>query len=229
MKGSISKNSAFFRSLLNALFLTYAGWDRRPPFLDSKKVFPDSKILEDHFDEIKEEIDQLVSTRNLTAYKDIDPIRAKEVSENWKLYYVSFMWQINPHAQKDCPKLLELIKGMPDPINVTIAVLEPGVCLAAHQGPYAGILRYHLGITIPKNNPPFIRVSDKTYTWKMGESIIIDDRYDHEVTNHSDSIRVILMVDIMRPMPFPLNYLNKKCLLLKKKWSTHIISKSNID
>jgi aspartate beta-hydroxylase/beta-hydroxylase len=106
--------------------------------------------------------------------------------------------------------------------------LDPGVCLAAHQGPYAGILRYHLGITIPKNNPPFIRVSDKKYTWKVGESIVIDDCYDHEVTNHSDSKRVILMIDIMRPMPFPLNYINKKCLLFKKKWSGHIISKANI-
>src|SRR5205085_2516990 len=104
MKGSISKNSTFFRTILNALFLTYAGWNRRPAFLEPKTVFPEYKILEDHFDEIKEEIDKLVLTRHLTAYKDIDPIRAKEVSENWKLYYVSFMWQINPHAEKDCPK-----------------------------------------------------------------------------------------------------------------------------
>ncbi|HMT02147.1 MAG TPA: aspartyl/asparaginyl beta-hydroxylase domain-containing protein [Burkholderiales bacterium] len=229
MKGSISKNHAFFRKILNTLFLTYAGWNKRPPLLDSKKIFPESQILEENFLEIKEEIDNLVFRRNLTAYKDIDPIRAKEVSENWKLYYVSFMWKENQQANKDCPKLLQLIKQMPSLINVTIAVLEPGVGLAAHKGPYAGILRYHLGITVPKNNPPFIRVSDQNYTWQVGKSIIIDDCYDHEVTNHSDDIRVILMVDIMRPMPFLLNYLNKKCLFLQKKWSNHFIDKANAD
>lgn len=229
MKGSISKNNVFLRRLLNKFFLYSVGGDKRPPFLSVSKVFPESRILEDSFLVIRKEITDLVDKQSFTKYKDIDPVRAAEVSENWKLYYIWFMWEENKRARIDCPTLLELIKKMPNAINATIAILEPGVTLAAHEGPYAGILRYHLGIEVPEKSPPYIRVMNETYTWQVGESIILDDCYEHEVYNESDEIRVILMIDFLRPMITPLHYLNLASLKMKKKWGGIMIDKANKD
>lgn len=152
MKGSISKKNALLRILLNKIFLSSVGANRRPPLMAADKVFPESKILEAHFPAIHQEITTLINKRELTRYKDIDPVRAAEVSENWKLYYACFMWEENERARTDCPTLLELIREMPNIINATVAVLKPRVTLAAHEGPYAGILRYHLGIKVPEKN-----------------------------------------------------------------------------
>lgn len=227
MKGSISKNNAFLRNYLNRLFLKSVGGNQRPPLLAAGKVFPQSRLIEAQFPAIHQEITALINQRELTRYKDIDPVRAAEVSENWKLYYAWFMWEENERAKKDCPTLLNLIRTMPNVINATIAVLEPRVTLAAHEGPYAGILRYHIGIAVPEKNPPYIRVLDQYHTWRVGESIVLDDCYEHEVYNESDDKRVILMIDFMRPMSAPLNFINLLCLKMKKKWGGAMINKAN--
>lgn len=227
MKGSISKNNALMRDLLNKLFLSSVGGNRRPPLLVSREVFPESQCLEENFPAIHQEISELIKKRDLTRYKDIDPVRAAEVSENWKLYYAWFMWEENELAKVDCPTLLNLIKQMPNVINATVAVLEPRVTLAAHEGPYAGILRYHIGIKVPDERPPYIRVLDQYHTWQVGESIVLDDCYEHEVYNESDDKRVILMIDFMRPMTLPLHLINLLCLKMKKKWGSVMINKAN--
>lgn len=227
MKGSISKNNAFMRDLLNKLFLSSVGGNRRPPLLVSREVFPESQRLEENFPAIHQEISELIKKRDLTRYKDIDPVRAAEVSENWKLYYAWFMWEENELAKVDCPTLLNLIKQMPNVINATVAVLEPRVTLAAHEGPYAGILRYHIGIKVPEERPPYIRVLDQYHTWQVGESIVLDDCYEHEVYNESDDTRVILMIDFMRPMTPPLHLINLLSLKMKKKWGSVMINKAN--
>ncbi|MDE9437869.1 aspartyl/asparaginyl beta-hydroxylase domain-containing protein [Xenorhabdus bovienii] len=229
MKGSVSKNSALLRGLLNKLFLSSVGGNQRPPLLVANEVFPESKILESHFPEIHKEITSLINKRELTRYKDIDPVRAAEVSENWKLYYALFMWEENERARTDCPTLLKLIKNMPNVINATVAVLEPRVKLAAHEGPYAGILRYHIGIEVPEKNPPYIRVMNEYHTWEVGKSIVLDDCYEHEVYNEADNKRVILMIDFMRPMSTPLHFINLCCLKMKKRWGGIMIDKANND
>ncbi|ELM1620866.1 aspartyl/asparaginyl beta-hydroxylase domain-containing protein [Salmonella enterica] len=229
MKGSISKNNAFLRNLLNKIFLSSVGGARRPPLLAANEVFPESRVLEAHFTEIHQEITTLINKRQLTRYKDIDPVRAAEVSENWKLYYAWFMWEENERARTDCPTLLDLVKKMPNVINATVAVLEPKVTLAAHEGPYAGILRYHIGIEVPENKPPYIRVMNEYHTWQVGKSIVLDDCYEHEVYNESDGQRVILMIDFMRPMIAPLHFINLCCLKMKKSWGGVMIDKANND
>lgn len=62
------------------------------------------------------------------------------------------------------------------------------------------MLRYHLGLRIPKVNPPSIRMYDQWYTWKEHECLVLDDFYNHEVVNKSGEIRVILTIDFLRPM-----------------------------
>ena len=44
--------------------------------------------------------------------------------------------------------------------------------------------------------------------WKEGESILFDDSWEHEVYNKSNDIRVVLIVDFLRPMPFHLHAIN---------------------
>jgi len=58
-----------------------------------------------------------------------------------------------------------------------------------------------LGLQVPKSNTPKIRVKDNVYTWKEKESILFDDSWEHEVINNCNKERIVLIVDVLRPMP----------------------------
>ena len=44
---------------------------------------------------------------------------------------------------------------------------------------------------------------------REGESMLFDDSWEHEVFNHCPQDRVVLIVDIRRPMPFPFDATNR--------------------
>lgn len=58
--------------------------------------------------------------------------------------------------------------------------------------------------------------------------MVFDDVLEHEVINKSDDIRVILMVDLLRPMNKFYNALNYfSTVWLNRRWSEHFISTAN--
>ena len=111
--------------------------------------------------------------------------------------------------QTHCPKTYQILKGVPNLIQAFFSIMDPQKSVPLHKGPYLGYLRYHLGIKVPKDNPPSIIVKGQPYTWQNGEHVIFDDSYPHEVVNESKEPRVILIIDIQRPMPFLPSMLNK--------------------
>jgi beta-hydroxylase len=74
-------------------------------------------------------------------------------------------------------------------------------------------LRFHFGVQVP---PPDgrcrIRVGNETRTWRDGGCLFFDDTFRHEVWNESEQDRVILFVDFLRPLPFPVSLLNRLVL-----------------
>lgn len=52
--------------------------------------------------------------------------------------------------------------------------------------------------------------------------MFFDDSYVHEVWNDSDSPRVVLFVDFLRPLPFPLSLLNRMIFRSYTRWFSSI-------
>jgi beta-hydroxylase len=98
---------------------------------------------------------------------------------------------------------------MPGMKTAFFSILAPGKHLLPHQGLNKGVLRLHLGLIIPEPAEMCaIRVGSQTRHWEEGRVMIFDDVFEHEAWNRTDGLRVILFVDIMRPMRFPANMLN---------------------
>ena len=81
-----------------------------------------------------------------------------------------------------------------------------------HDSPYLGCLRYHLGVNIPKDDPPLLRVRGREHVWKEGEGMIFDGTWPHEVVNRSRQPQVMLIVDILRPLPLIPDLINRAIL-----------------
>ncbi|MFB7123047.1 aspartyl/asparaginyl beta-hydroxylase domain-containing protein [Kitasatospora sp. NPDC056273] len=229
MKGSPSVNHPRFRAVTNWIFLRGAGGEGRPRIIPPRTVFPEVRALEAVYPAVRAEVDALLSRTSIPTYGNFDPVRAAQVSEDWRLYYAYMYGRPNELARKDCPALLDFAMSTPNVVNAFISILDPGVGLPAHRDPYAGVLRYHLGLRIPKDNPPRIRLDRDYYTWREGEGTVLDVSFEHEVENHSDEPRVIVIVDFRRPMgPFA-DLLNRYCLRLKQKWAPQFVEASKYD
>lgn len=229
MKGSPSVNHPRFRAVTNWIFLRSSGGDGRPRILEPTGPFPASRQLQEAYPAIRAEVEALIARRDIPTYGRFDPIRAAQVSKDWKLYY-AYMYGIpNELAREDLPTLLAFAESNPNVINAFVSILDPGVDLPAHKDPYAGMMRYHLGIRIPRTNPPRIRVDRDYYTWKEGEGVVLDVAFEHEVTNNSDEPRVIVIVDFHRPMGIFAGWLNRYCLWMKRKWAPQFVDAAKYD
>ena len=90
------------------------------------------------------------------------------------------------------------------------SILSPRKHILDHRGPYKGVLRYHLGLIVPRGREACrIRVGEDIRHWEEGKSMIFDDTFNHEVWNDTDETRVVLFVDVLRPLPFPESAINR--------------------
>jgi aspartyl/asparaginyl beta-hydroxylase (cupin superfamily) len=199
---------------LNKMYAWAANGDQRPAFYDIDKTYPSLRILDQNHAVIGEELAGILA--NHSAIPRYHDIVASETyisgtfnpDRDWKVFMLNSFAGTPARNQAKCPRTTELINRIPNIYQAFFSILDPGKSIPAHNGVYLGYLRYHLGLIVPKNNPPRMRVRDQWHTWKERESILFDDSLNHEVENHSDSIRVVLIVDVLRPMPLPLHALN---------------------
>jgi beta-hydroxylase len=79
-----------------------------------------------------------------------------------------------------------------------------------HRDPYAGSLRYHLGLATPNDPGCYIVVDGQRYHWKDGEAVMFDETFIHHAENTTQGQRVILFCDIERPLhTAPMRWFNR--------------------
>lgn len=180
-------------------------------------TFPWVRQLEPNWRIIREELQDLLSEReSIPNFQDISKAQAKLTEgEQWKTF---FLYAYGHKADSNCarcPETTRLLQMIPGMSTAMFSILAPGKHIPEHRGPYKGVLRYHLGLVIP--HPPGacrIRVRDEIRTWEEGKSLIFDDSHMHEAWNDSNGVRVVLFVDLVRPLPFPISLFNRFILWL---------------
>ena len=201
--------------ILNRVFNRYTGEETRPVFFPIDTTWPSLNNLTSRFADIKQEVEALLELTkgHLPRYHDLDPtqesISSGEPGREWKVFMLCAHGE---HFHQNCalsPKTSALVDSVPGVRQAFFSILEPGKEIPPHKGGYRGHLRYHLALIVPKDNPPQIRVKDQFYTWREREAVLFDDTWEHQIYNKSTGIRVVLIVDILRPMPILPHALNK--------------------
>jgi aspartyl/asparaginyl beta-hydroxylase (cupin superfamily) len=189
-----------------------AGRENRPVFFDMASTAPALLEIDKSYPVIKSEVEALLKAGvNLPRYHDVDPaqqgISAGE--KKWKVFILDTVGAKPKASRELCPQTSAALDRIPNLFQAFFSILEAGKSVPAHNGVYFGAIRYHLGLIVPKDNPPKIRIKDQFYTWKEGESVLFDDTWNHEVFNTSSGDRVILLVDVLRPLPWHLHAANR--------------------
>jgi beta-hydroxylase len=183
----------------NALMYLFSAVPSKP--LLGEREFPDLTPLSANWQMMREEALKLRDEGYIrTALHNNDIGFNSFFKRGWKRFYLKWYDQPLPSAQALCPKTVELLKGLPAVKGAMFALLDPRSHLNPHRDPFAGSMRYHLGLVTPNSDACFISVDGERYFWKDGEAVLFDETYIHFVENNTDETRIILLCDIERPL-----------------------------
>jgi ornithine lipid ester-linked acyl 2-hydroxylase len=215
------------RLLLQALFVVYVRVfeqlfkltkDGRARFFPPA-IYPWTSTLQDNWSKIRSELDaQVDSLDSAPNYQDVAPQeRQLTQDDKWKVVLFRVMGHRIEENARAYPETAELIDGIPGLVWAMLSVLKPGKEIAPHRGPYSGNLNCHLALRVPKESEQCgIRVGGEVRHWEEGRMLVFNDRHTHDAWNHSDEIRVVLLMYVIRPLPFPLSAMNRATVWLSQ-------------
>ena len=173
---------------------------RRARFFDVRD-FPELAPLRSEWKVVRDEAEGLLRRQQLREAERRDDIAFNAFfRRGWKRFYLKWYDEAVPSAQQHCPRTLELLSSMPSVHAALFALLPPGAKLGEHRDPFAGSLRYHLGLITPNSDDCRIYVDGEMYSWRDGEDVIFDETFIHWARNDTHQSRVILFCDVERPL-----------------------------
>ena len=183
----------------NALMYLFSAVPSRP--LLTQREFPELAPLSENWQMMRDEALKLKDEGYIRAALNNNDIGFNSFfKRGWKRFYLKWYDQPLPSAQALCPRTVELLKSIPAVKGAMFALLDPRSHLNPHRDPFAGSMRYHLGLVTPNSDACFISVDGERYFWKDGEAVLFDETYIHFVENNTDETRIILLCDIERPL-----------------------------
>ncbi|WP_246696258.1 aspartyl/asparaginyl beta-hydroxylase domain-containing protein [Mesorhizobium sp. SARCC-RB16n] len=187
-----------------------------PAILDTTTDFPNATKFTAAWQAIRSEA-LAVHLGKVPRFHDIMPEQA-EISANDGLDWRMFVLKAYDIAVSEnlarMPVLARLLAECPEVKSAAISFLAPRKHIPSHRGPFRGIMRFHLGLAIPRQadgRPATVmRINHQEKRIADGECMLWDDTFPHEVTNHADQARVALLLDVWRPrMPPDMELLSR--------------------
>jgi len=179
------------------------------PFIDPRQ-FEWHELVTSEWTKVQSELKAVLSAVDKIPIHQEIVEEAKPLTDDdkWLSYFFYVYGQRFEKQCSECPDTARLLQKIPGMKTAFFSILSPGKRLPPHRGPYRGVMRYHLPLLVPQHGPCGIRVGDQTATFEEGVGIMFDDTYEHEAWNDTKETRVVLFLDITRPMKFPFNIIN---------------------
>jgi beta-hydroxylase len=186
------------------------------PFYDPND-FPWVHELEANWKVIRRELDDVLAYHDaLPNFQDISTDQLTLTDDDrWKTYFFyGYGFRSDANCRR-CPETTRLVEAVPGMQTAMFSILAPGKHIPPHDGPYKGVLRYHLGLLVPEPEERVgIRVGGREAHWTEGESLVFDDTFEHSAWNDTDSTRVVLFLDVVRELREPMKTVNRLVIKL---------------
>jgi beta-hydroxylase len=184
---------------LNALMIL-ASKVPTTPYVPTSRL-PELKTLQEHWQTIRSEAVNLARAAEIKAPTKHDDIGFNSFFKyGWKRFYLKWYDAKHPSAENWCPQTVALLKQIPSVKAAMFAELPPNGKLNPHRDPFAGSLRYHLGLATPNDDDCYIDVDGLRHVWRDGQGVLFDETYVHEAHNNTETTRIILFCDVERPL-----------------------------
>ena len=189
-----------------------------PAVLDRSTYFPNADLFLDAYPDLRREALAVLPTLpNVPRFHDLMPQQA-EISANdgrdWRMFILKAYGVTVPEHLARCPAAARVLAEADDFVSCVFSFLAPGKHIPKHRGPFRGILRFHLMLSMPLDagGAPAceLNIDGAPYLLKEGECLLWDDTYPHEVWNRSERVRIALLLDVWRKnMPADIELLTR--------------------
>jgi len=177
------------------------------PILETESI-DELGLLRDNWQVMRDEAMALAEEGQIKASDKLNDAGFNSFfRQGWTRFYLKWYGDMLPSAQKKCPKTIEILRQTPSIKAAMFASLPSGGKLIPHRDPFAGSLRYHLGLVTPNDDDCYILVDGNKHSWRDGEGVLFDETFIHEAHNKTDQNRIILFCDVNRPMK--LKFINR--------------------
>ena len=201
LRRQVTDHSTFLAPY-NVLIDFFSSVPRRP-ILD-RADFPALDVLRDNWRLIRDEAVALYEAGHVRASDRHDDLGFNSFfRKGWKRFYLKWYGAPPPSARQLCPRTVELIESIPSVHGAMFALIEPRRQVGDHRDPFAGSIRYHLGLMTPNSDDCRIFIDGHRYAWRDGEDLVFDETYVHRFENLTDQPRIILFCDVERPIANP--------------------------
>jgi ornithine lipid ester-linked acyl 2-hydroxylase len=110
------------------------------------------------------------------------------------------------------PETVRILRRIPGLRCADLAVLRAGSAIAPHHGTNWGVLRAHLALRVPggRGRCELTFPADSVdQPWTDGEAFIFDDMHEHSAVNERSGDRLVLLIEVDRPLPQPARAINR--------------------
>jgi beta-hydroxylase len=174
-------------------------------------------LLEENWEMIRKELMTIFPHRS--ELPNLQDIQREQIvlnqDDNWKtffLYGFGIKASLNCEA---CPYTSSVLGKIPGIQTAFFSLLSPHKHIPAHKGIFKGLLRSHLGLLVPGEGKQCrMRIENQFIYWQEGKVVVFDDTREHEVWNNSDQVRVVLLLDVVRPYKGFMAWINKGIIRL---------------
>jgi beta-hydroxylase len=168
------------------------------------------QVIRDEFEAVMIEQDRIPNVEDISQDGNLGADgRPMSQGAEWKWFFLyGYGHKIEANCAR-CPQTTTLVESIPGMRCAIFAILAPAKHIPPHRGLYKGLLRYHLGIRIPEPGACHITVNGESRAWEQGKSFVFDDTFTHDVWNESRKPRIVLMIDVERPLIAPVALLNR--------------------
>jgi len=189
-----------------------------PPVLDLPSYFASATKFTSAWKTIRDEALMIAQhLETVPRFHEIMPEQAPisaQDDRDWRIFVLkSYGVEVEEHMAR-CPTLSSLLRETPEVLSASLSCLAPRKHIPRHLGPFRGVLRFHLGLSMPRGQDgrpaAVLTIADREHRIANGECLLWDDTYPHEVLNESDEVRIALLLDVWRRgMPIDMELLSR--------------------
>lgn len=191
------------------IFLYVPDLEPRPYF--ARELFPWYAALENATPQILTELQTVIDARQglqpfLTfdngAHKS-DYLDSKSGEAAWDAYFFYRHGEAFDEHLASCPATARTLEYVPltrieeHAPEVLFSFLSPGTLIKPHHGVTNSRVVTHLPLIVPDNCA--LEVGGVEHHWEVGRCVTFDDSYSHQAWNHSDQLRVVMILDSWHP------------------------------
>lgn len=172
------------------------------PFIDPA-MLPGLSVLVDQWHAIRAELDQLLADEtDIPSLGAVSPDHRRIApNDDWRsFFFVGHGYRVTDNCAR-CPETAAVIDRIPGVVVAFFSIFKPGTHVPEHRGVTKAMLNVHLGLIVPQGPGKCeMRVASERRNWAEGELMVLDETWPHEAWNLTKEPRVVLFLQVKRPM-----------------------------